>query len=122
MRHETIDLKNLKIIREHRKLTRANLAGMIDITQQVIGGYERRIGDKPYRKASKGYALKICKALQCTLDELAETTFYIKVGDLYMHKDGLKRGKFKAWKYTQKEVNLIRNYQPNIKTEKVTYG
>ena len=65
----------LRALRTKKGLTLAQLAEKVGVTLQVVGNWERGTTE-----ITLGDALKVCRALDCSLDELAgwETSTTIK--------------------------------------------
>lgn len=58
-------MNNLKFLRETRGISQAKLAGMVGVTQQAVGKWERGESSPQWELAPK-----IAAALNCTIDQL----------------------------------------------------
>ncbi len=58
-------MNNLKFLREARGISQARLAGMVGVTQQAVGKWERGESDPQWELAPK-----LADALHCTIDQL----------------------------------------------------
>jgi predicted transcriptional regulator len=65
----------LRVLRNKNGLTLAQLADKVGVTLQVVGNWERGTTE-----ITLGDALKVCRVLDCSLDELAgwETSTTVK--------------------------------------------
>ena len=63
-------MTKLKKMREGESLTRSQLSEMTGVSVRTIEGYEQ--GLRSIEKMQLGIALKISKALNCTMEDLLE--------------------------------------------------